>query len=88
MPEWRPIERAGETDPGICQYRGYRFVWFFTSFDTLILLSYICLSSFTFIRNPWNMSDPAKPEEKYTYSPHYWHVFAARLAFVVVFEVI
>lgn len=36
-------------------------------------------------RNPPNASLPL--EENYNYSPHYWHVFAARLAFVVVFEV-
>lgn len=27
------------------------------------------------------------PEDRYGLSPQYWHVFAARLAFVVVFEV-
>lgn len=32
-------------------------------------------------RNPPDHADP------YGLSPHYWHVFAARLAFVVVFEV-
>lgn len=32
-------------------------------------------------RNP-----PSSPDE-YDLSPQYWHVFAARLAFVVVFEV-
>ncbi|XP_055321230.1 anoctamin-5-like isoform X2 [Sitodiplosis mosellana] len=35
-------------------------------------------------RNPPNITLPI--EENYGYSPHYWHVFAARLAFVVVFE--
>lgn len=33
-------------------------------------------------RNGPNDKDP------YGLSPHYWHVFAARLAFVVVFEVL
>lgn len=43
-----------ESDPDICQYRGYR--------------------------------NGPTDEEQYGLSPHYWHVFAARLAFVVVFE--
>lgn len=30
---------------------------------------------------------PEDPYDAYGLSPHYWHVFAARLAFVVVFEV-
>lgn len=30
---------------------------------------------------------PTDSKEPYGLSPHYWHVFAARLAFVVVFEV-
>lgn len=30
---------------------------------------------------------PDHPDDAYGLSPHYWHVFAARLAFVVVFEV-
>lgn len=34
-----------------------------------------------FVRNGPTDDDP------YGLSPHYWHVFAARLAFVVVFEV-
>lgn len=34
-----------------------------------------------FYRNGPNTTEP------YGLSPHYWHVFAARLAFVVVFEV-
>lgn len=34
-------------------------------------------------RNP-----PDHPTDPYDLSPQYWHVFAARLAFVVVFEVI
>lgn len=29
---------------------------------------------------------PDHPDDKYGLSPQYWHVFAARLAFVVVFE--
>lgn len=32
--------------------------------------------------------NPPNHEKKYDLSPQYWHVFAARLAFVVVFEVI
>lgn len=36
---------------------------------------------FHFARNDPDIPDP------YGLSPHYWHVFAARLAFVVVFEV-
>jgi hypothetical protein len=31
--------------------------------------------------------NPPQHEKKYDLSPQYWHVFAARLAFVVVFEV-
>jgi len=31
--------------------------------------------------------NPPTEEKKYDLSPQYWHVFAARLAFVVVFEV-
>lgn len=31
---------------------------------------------------------PDHPDDPYGLSPQYWHVFAARLAFVVVFEVI
>lgn len=31
--------------------------------------------------------NPPDHAEPYGLSPHYWHVFAARLAFVVVFEV-
>jgi hypothetical protein len=31
--------------------------------------------------------NPPAHEKKYDLSPQYWHVFAARLAFVVVFEV-
>lgn len=31
--------------------------------------------------------NPPGHEKKYDLSPQYWHVFAARLAFVVVFEV-
>ena len=31
--------------------------------------------------------NPPGHENKYGLSPQYWHVFAARLAFVVVFEV-
>lgn len=31
-------------------------------------------------REPYNSTEP------YSLSPHYWHVFAARLAFVVIFE--
>lgn len=31
--------------------------------------------------------NPPTHEKKYDLSPQYWHVFAARLAFVVVFEV-
>ncbi|XP_032525780.2 anoctamin-4 isoform X1 [Danaus plexippus] len=38
------------------------------------------LCSYRGYRNPPEHSDP------YGLSPHYWHVFAARLAFVVVFE--
>lgn len=30
---------------------------------------------------------PDDPHDPYGLSPQYWHVFAARLAFVVVFEV-
>ncbi|XP_062555489.1 anoctamin-4 isoform X1 [Armigeres subalbatus] len=43
-----------ESDPDMCQYRGYR--------------------------------NGPTDSEQYGLSPHYWHVFAARLAFVVVFE--
>jgi hypothetical protein len=31
--------------------------------------------------------NPPQDDKKYDLSPQYWHVFAARLAFVVVFEV-
>lgn len=34
-----------------------------------------------------NRNPPNHPNDPYGLSPHYWHVFAARLAFVVVFEV-
>lgn len=46
-----------QEDPGICQYRGYRY------------------------------GPEAEASLKYELNPQYWHVFAARLAFVVVFEV-
>lgn len=74
----------------ICQYRGYRLVansipiHFRRTIDDIQLNN---ISNRISRRNPWNVTDPDKPEERYTYSPHYWHVFAARLAFVVVFEV-
>lgn len=44
----------------------------------------------------WNETDPKLcyyrgyrngEEENYSLQSHYWHVFAARLAFVVIFEV-
>ncbi|CAG9770244.1 unnamed protein product [Ceutorhynchus assimilis] len=59
--------------PDICQYRG--------NFDALIsCLSIYSPWFFKGYRNGPNETDP------YGLSPQYWHVFAARLAFVVVFE--
>lgn len=60
-----------------CQNRHFNSFTFYSFFFFL----------FFFRRNKWNETNVDKPNEKYSYSPHYWHVFAARLAFVVVFEV-
>ncbi|KAH8357617.1 hypothetical protein KR200_004824 [Drosophila serrata] len=63
---------VSERDPDTCQYRGYRLV--------PIICTFIVYSHLYLLRNG------PKDYEPYGLSPHYWHVFAARLAFVVVFE--
>lgn len=84
--DWRP---KSENNYGICQYRGYRYEYYNFYIQTALKLAMIFTQNYlleTIIyRNPPNNSLPV--EENYNYSPHYWHVFAARLAFVVVFEV-
>jgi hypothetical protein len=50
----------------------------------LVKLLYLLLIFVGFYSNGPNNTNGMEP---YGLSPHYWHVFAARLAFVVVFEV-
>lgn len=87
---WAPRD---DVTPEICQYRGYRYNRLLSiPFHSILFYIALChLSNIDFVdittnfRNPPNSSLPR--EENYNYSSHYWHVFAARLAFVVVFEV-
>ena len=44
-------------------------------------------SSFLFVYRYRDFRKPPWDEDKYSYSEMYWHILAARLAFVVVFEV-